>query len=223
MSTIADIFGRSPVMPIENHMGIAVECVGLLPDFLRATFEGNWNEAAEVRGNIDRLEHEADAAKRDIRLHLPKSLFMPVPREDLLGLLSAQDEMANRAQRVAATVSVRKMQVPSEVALDLLAFAEANVAAAELAARSVRELDELYTTGFRGAEVTLVESMISELDSHEQDSDAMLQDLQAKVFAIESTLDPVGTVFLYQVITQVAEIGYMAEQVGRRLELLLSR
>ncbi len=223
MSTLADIFGKSPVMPLERHIGLAVECAALLPAFLRATLEGDWDKAAGLRADIDRLEHEADAAKKDIRLHLPKSLFMPVPREDLLGLLTAQDDIANRTQRVTATISVRRMQAPSEVALDLLAFAEKNVAAAELAAKSVRELDELYTSGFRGAEVRLVESLIGELDSLEHGIDQMLQDLQGKVYSIEHTLDPVSAVFLYQVVSQVAEIGYMAEQVGRRLELLLSR
>ncbi len=32
-----------------------------------------------------------------------------------------------------------------------------------------------------------------------------------------------SAVFLHPVVSQVAEIGYMAEQVGRRLELRLSR
>ena len=86
----------------------------------------------------------------------------------------------------------------------------------------MRELDELFTAGFRGAEVELVSALIEELDQIETDTDDKQAALRASVFAIEETLNPVDAVFMYKVIELTGEIADMAERVGRRLELLLS-
>ncbi|MDH3769077.1 MAG: TIGR00153 family protein, partial [Gammaproteobacteria bacterium] len=190
--------------------------------FFEAVIAGDWNKAAEFRNAIDAYEHEADDLKKEIRLHLPKSLFMPVPREDLLELLLVQDKMANRTKDVSGLVMGRKLQIPAPIAQDFLAFVRRNVDAAKKARKSVRELDELFTTGFRGAEAALVESLIEELDNIETDTDNLQAKLRGQLFEIEATLDPVSIIFLYRVIELTGEIADMAERVGRRLELLLS-
>ena len=223
MTTVADIFGKSPVMPLEKHIGLAVDAAAELPAFFRAAIAGDWEQATACYDKINTLEHEADALKRDIRLSLPRSLFMPVPREDILGLLTAQDEIANKTKQIASVTLARLMSPPEEIAELLLAFVERNVDAARQAGTTIRELDELFTTGFRGAEAELVTRMISELDAISSDTDSQHFELLRKVRALESTLDPVSAVFLYKTVSQTAKVGFKAEQVGRRLELLLSR
>lgn len=219
---LANIFGSSPVKPLEKHCDIAYQCVKKLVDFFTAVVADDWDKAASVRDAIESLEHDADDLKKEIRLHLPKSLFMPVPREDLLGLLLVQDKMANRSKDVSGLVLGRQMEIPPSVAPDFLEFVQRNVDAAKQARKSVRELDELFTSGFKGAEVTLVESLIEELDRIETDTDERQARLRAEVFRIEDTLNPVNAIFLYRVIELTGEIADMAERVGRRLELLLS-
>lgn len=219
---LANIFGASPVQPLEKHVEIAYRCTKELNNFFAAVVKNDWVSASTVRENIAALEHEADDLKKEIRLHLPKSLFMPVPREDLLELLLVQDKMANRAKDVSGLVLGRKMEIPDVIADDFLEFVRRNVDAAKQARKSVRELDELFTSGFRGAEVTLVEGMIEELDQIETDTDDRQADLRAALFQIENNLEPVNVMFLYRVIELTGEIADMAERVGRRLELLLS-
>jgi predicted phosphate transport protein (TIGR00153 family) len=221
-NVLANIFGSSPVRPLEKHIEIAFRCAKQLPAFFAAAVDGDWEKAVSVRGEIERLEHEADDLKKKIRLGLPKSLFMPVPREDLLELLLVQDKIANRTRDVSGIVLGRKMQIPAEIAEEFLIFVDRNVDAAKQARKSVRELDELFTAGFRGAEVDLVEAMIEELDQIETDTDGKQAALRAALFAIEDTLNPIDAMFMYQVIELTGEIADMAERVGRRLELLLS-
>ncbi len=219
---LANIFGSSPVKPLEEHVNIAYQCAKELRGFFKAAVKGDWSKAQKVRADIERLEHEADDLKKKIRLHLPKSLFMPVPREDLLELLLVQDKIANRTKDVSGLVVGRKLQIPEQIADQFLEFVDRNIDAAKQARKSVRELDELFTAGFRGAEVDLVEGMIEELDRIETDTDDKQAALRASLFAIEKTLDPIDAIFMYQVIERTGEIADMAERVGRRLELLLS-
>ncbi len=221
-NVLANIFGSSPVRPLEKHIGIAFRCAKQLHGFFAAAVKGDWTKAQAVRNEIEKLEHEADDLKKKIRLGLPRSLFMPVPREDLLELLLVQDKIANRTRDVSGIVMGRKMQIPAAIAEQFLDFVDRNVDAAKQARKSVRELDELFTAGFRGAEVDLVEALIEELDLIETDTDDKQAALRGALFAIEDTLNPVDAVFMYQVIELTGEIADMAERVGRRLELLLS-
>ena len=219
---LANIFGSSPVVPLEKHIGIAYRCARELSGFFAAAIDGDWDKVAAVRAEIERYEHEADDLKKEIRLHLPKSLFMPVPRQDLLELLLVQDMIANRTKDVSGIVFGRRMQIPSAIAERFLEFVDRNVDAAKQARKSVRELDELFTAGFRGAEAALMEGMIEKLDQIETETDDMQAALRGALFEIESTLNPVDAMFMYQVIELTGEIADMAERVGRRLELLLS-
>ncbi len=221
-NVLANIFGSSPVLPLEKHVNIAYQCTRELNKFFAAVVKEDWDAARKSREKIAQLEHKADNLKKEIRLRLPKSLFMPVPREDLLELLLVQDKMANRSRDVSGLVFGRQMKIPEPIAKQFLDFVARNVDAAKQARKSVRELDELFTTGFRGAEVSLVESLIEKLDQIETDTDELQADLRGALFKIEGELDPVNVIFLYRVIELTGEIADMAERVGRRLELLLS-
>ena len=219
---LANIFGTSPVRPLERHMDIVYRCAKKLRPFVNAVIKRDLKRMAEVRSQIEALEHEADNLKKDIRMNMPKSLFMPVPREDLLELLLVQDKIANRTKDVSGVIMGRKMKFPKEIAPQFLEFVESNVDAAKQARKSVRELDELFTAGFKGAEVTLVSEMIEELDEIETLTDEQQTKIRSALFEIEKNLDPIDAMFLYEVIELTGEIADMAERVGRRLELLLS-
>jgi predicted phosphate transport protein (TIGR00153 family) len=221
-NVLANIFGSSPVKPLEKHVGVAYQCVNRLYPFFKAVLKEDWEKAGQIRDEIDALEHKADDLKKEIRKHLPKSLFMPVPREDLLELLLVQDKMANRTKDVSGLVLGRRMTIPDSIADRFLVFVQRNVDAAKQARKSVRELDELFTTGFRGAEAVLVESLVDELDQRETETDGLQAELRAALFEVEGEMEPVNVMFLYRVIELTGEIADMAERVGRRLELLLS-
>jgi len=219
---LASIFGTSPVRPLEQHMDIVYRCSKKLRPFINAVIKRDTKRMAEVRAQIEALENEADDLKKQIRINMPKSLFMPVPREDLLELLLVQDKIANRTKDVSGIIMGRQMKIPKAIADQYGEFVDCNVDAVKQARKSVRELDELFTAGFKGAEVELVSELIEELDRLETLTDRQQQELRAEIFGIEKELDPIDVMFLYQVIELTGEIADMAERVGRRLELLLS-
>lgn len=219
---ISKIFAKSPVGPIQDHMDVCYLCAKELVTFFAHVIEDDWQNADKSRALIVELENEADELKKQIRSQLPKSLLMPVPREDLLELLQVQDKIANRSRDVSGIVLGRKTTIPAAIQKRFVEFVSRNVDAAKQARKSIRELDELYETGFRGAEADLVEELVNTLDEIENDTDALQVEVRAELFAIETELPPVDVMFLYRIIELTGEIGDMAERIGRRLELLLS-
>jgi len=221
-SYISKIFGASPVGPIQDHMDTCYRCAKELITFFEHVVSGDWDQVQTSRDKIVDLEQAADDFKRQVRTQLPKSLLMPVPREDLMELMLVQDRIANRARDVSGLVLGRRMELPAPIQKDFLRFVARNVDAAKKARKSIRELDELYETGFRGAEAELVESLVLEMDQIEDDTDVMQAEIRAKLFAIENDLPPVNVMFLYRIIELTGDIADMAERIGRRLEVLLS-
>lgn len=220
---VANIFGNSPVGPLERQIDTAYQCAKRLRPLVKAAVDGDWDAALECREDIGRLEREANEQMIAIRKRLPRSLFLAVPREDLLALLMVQDRIANRANSAADIILSRQLTIPEEIGESFLEFVDRNIEAAKLARKSVRELDELITTGFRGAEARLVESMVDELDGIHTESERHQSELRAGLFGIEDRLQPVDVMFLYKVIELTGDIASMAERVGRRLEVLLAR
>ena len=177
----------------------------------------------EVQERIVALEHDADDLKHDLRLHLPRSLFLPVERRDLLEVLTMQDNIANRAKDIAGLIRGRRMSLPADVGPRFKDFVKRGIDACLQAQKAVNELDELVETGFRGAEVALVQDLINELDRIETDTDTIQVEVRAKVFAIERDLPPIDAMFLYRVIDWTGDIGDRAQRVGSRLQLMLAR
>src|SRR5690625_7646889 len=117
---LSRLFGRSPIRPMQEHMAKSHACTLRLKDFLQATLDGDWEQATLIQQDIDQLEHEADELKRDIRLNMPKRLFLPVPRSDLLELLTSHDKIANVAEVVAGLMLGRRMWIPQPLCQPLV-------------------------------------------------------------------------------------------------------
>lgn len=145
------LFGRSPIGPMQQHIAKAHECAaGLLP-FFRAVIAEDWAQVEQVQQDMVRLEQEADRLKKNVRMHLPKSLFLPVPRSDLLELLSVQDKVANRAKDIVGLMLGRRMRIPLPLQGQMLAYVQRSVDASAQALRVVNELNELLGPASAGA------------------------------------------------------------------------
>ncbi|NBD96432.1 MAG: TIGR00153 family protein [Gammaproteobacteria bacterium] len=220
---ISRVFGQSPVRPLQQHIEQAAGCAATLPEFVRAAQAGDWDEASKVREKIVNLEHEADDLKRELRLNLPRSLFMPVARTDVLEMLTVQDRIANKARDISGLMLGRRMAMPEALQELYLRFVERCLEAVGQARKTVNELDELFETGFRGSEIDLVMSMIEKLDEIENDSDRLQVELRRKLFEIEKDLPPIDVMFLYKIIDRTGDLGDLAQRVGSRLHLMIAR
>ena len=220
---ISALFGPSPIRPIQEHMAKAQSCIALLGDFLEASFSKNWKEAEEIQQAIHKKENEADTLKREIRTHLPRSLWLPVARNDLLEMLHIQDRLANRARDIAGIMLGRKIEIPEELVECVRDYYQKNLNTSAQALKAINELDELLETGFRGREATLVEELVVELDELEHQSDVSQIKLRAMLFQMEDSLPPVHVIFLYKIIDRLGELADISQKVGSRLLLLIAK
>ncbi len=217
------LFGRSPIGPMQQHIAKAHECAANLVPFFEAVMAQDWAKVAEVQKEMVRLEKEADKLKKSVRLNLPKSLFLPVPRSDLLELLSVQDKVANRAKDIAGLMLGREMDIPADLQPLIRTFVQRTVDASAQALKAMNELDELLEAGFSGREAKLVETLVEELDDIEDDTDRLQIEVRRALFKLEKSMPAVDVMFLYQIIDWVGDVADRAQRVGNRLEQLLAR
>lgn len=223
MSNIFNMFGPSPIRPIEQHMHKAHCCAKALLPFFEEVNHGNWQQSQELHQQIISLENSADILKKEIRQHLPSGLFLPVSRSDLLELLAKQDKLANKSKDIAGLIMGRHMTLPESVIPLFMPFLKRCIDASRKACKAINELDELLETGFRGNEVHIVEKMLDELDIIENDTDEMLAKIRHQIFSLEETLPTLTVIFLYQLVDWVGDIANYAQSIGGRLQILIAR
>ena len=84
MPLLDKLFGKSPFGPVIQHAKKVYECIELVNPVIQAWLQEDWKKVEHLAKEVSDKEHEADKMKITIRSNLPKSLFYPVPRGDLL-------------------------------------------------------------------------------------------------------------------------------------------
>ena len=217
------LFGQSPIGPIQEHMQVAEEAASFLPQLVQASIDDDWQRAKEIHRLINKAEADADKMKRNIRKNLPRSLFLPVPRGDLLELVTVQDKVANVAEDIGVLIIGRQMQFPDKLQQPLLDFLDACLLAVNQCLAAIQELDELLEVGFTGREVKRVEKMLKELDRTEAKCDKTATKVRRILFKLEADHPPIDVMFLYRVLALVSTLADVAEAVGDRLQIIIAR
>lgn len=222
-STIPALFRKSPFKALQTHMREVVDCARDVQPLIQALVDGDQADVDRIKDRIFEREAKADEIKHELRLHLPKSLFMPVDRRDLLEILHLQDTIANRAQDIAGLLFERQMTIPPFMQEPLIALTARCVETCEQALNVIEELDELVALGFRGMEVDKVNDMLEALNDIEDETDELGIMLARTLFKHEDEMRPVSVMMWYQLFEWIGDLADYAEKVGDRLRLLIAR
>ncbi|HKI62943.1 MAG TPA: TIGR00153 family protein [Mariprofundaceae bacterium] len=222
-SSIASMFAGSPVKPLQQHMEKVCDCADQLNVFFKAVKKKDSDACKRIHKTIAKLEDAADDIKVDLRAHMPNSLFMPMPREQILDIVRLQDKIANLCQDISGIMTGRKTELPDAVANLFISFVERAVLAAHQAQKAINELDELIETGFRGRQVDVVQEMIARLDEIESATDKLERKLRHAMFKIEKEYPPLDMMFLYRMIDRIGKLADVSHQIGSRIQLLMAK
>lgn len=220
--SIFGIFAKSP-FPYLREMAAGVQvCADQIPLLFDAFFEGDYDQVLAIAENISHLEHEVDIIKTRIRDSMPKTLFMPVDRRDLLDVLATLDAVADCAEDVGILFTLRKMEPHPELIEPLKKLVRRVDATVRKAVEIVDALEVLADVSFSGPEAERVLKLIDELNRLEHEADLVQDDLARKLFKIEDSIKPGSLMIWNKIFNKLGDMANAAEKMGNRLRLFLS-
>ncbi len=221
MRTILNLFGRSPFAPLKSHMDKVSTCVQSLTQLFNALLAGDYEQVEKIAASISETEHLADVTKNDIRSHLPKSLFLPIERGQLLEVLRIQDDIADQAEDVAVLATLKRLELPQPLKQPFLDFLAKNIETFEGAHRIIKELHDLLESSFGGIEAEKVRHMVDEVAYREHQVDVLQRQLLKLLFSQESALS-YGSFHLWlKIFEAIADISNLSEKLAYRMRLTL--
>ena len=111
MRGVLQFFVKSPITALKEHMTKSAECVELVRPMFEALTDGDEEKLAAISKDISKIEHRADEIKNEIRDSLPRNIFLPVDRVDLLRVLSSQDSIPDTVENITFLLAVRRTYV----------------------------------------------------------------------------------------------------------------
>lgn len=221
LGTILNLFGKSPFAPLQKHMEKASSCVHMLPDLFAAMEKGDYALVETIASKISELEHQADITKNDIRNHLPKSLFLPIDRGQLLDILKTQDRIADKAEDVAVLTTLKQMKLPPSFSNEFNIFLQKNISTFDSALKVVNEMHDLLESSFGGNEAAKVCGMVEEVAYKEHEADLVQRELLKKLFNSEKELTFTSFDLWQKICVAVAGISNESENLAQRIRMTL--
>jgi len=221
MPIIDKIFGKSPFKPLVEHATCVIECIELITPVVDAWFKEDWDAIEDLKIKVRKKEQEADEAKIIIRQQLTKSMFLPVPRGDLLRILNHQDDIADTAEDLCVLLTMRKTIVPPELQEQTRQLANKGLEACHMVLGATEELNLLMETSFTGPEAQRVLEKADQTGKLEYEADVVAQAALKNLFEMENRLQPLNIVFLMRIFNVLGRLANHAENCGDNLRHLI--
>ncbi len=203
-------------------MDKVIESIDPLLGFFEALHKDDSGKIEEIQRQVTIAEEEADRIKNDVRNHLPRNIFMPTNRRDLLEMLDMQDSIADVAQDIVNLLSLRRMKLPAELHNDLMQYVEKALSVCHMAQGLSQEFGDVVESGFGRHEIDKLLGMIDEVSIAETEADELEDALVRKMFAVEDKMKPVDVVFWYEVFEWIGDLADYSKKTGSRLRLMIA-
>lgn len=223
MRNVFGLFGRSPFKPLADHAERVHRTVELVPELFEAFMVGDWEKTQSLYERISKLEHKADVVKSEIRDHLPKSMFLPVDRGDVLLFLKEQDAIADAAEDLGVILTIRRTDTPEAIREDVMELVEFVVRISEVWFEVASELPTLQEASFTGPEVEKTMDLISQISDMEWKADQMQWAVSRRLFEHEEELGVISVMIWMHVLGVIGRIANKAENTADLLRLMLAR
>ncbi len=222
MRSILPILGKSPFGAIQTHMDKVYETAEVLPSFFEALFSRNPESTRELRKKILQMEHEADLLKNDIRDNLPKSLFLPVDRRDILSLLHHQDGIADLSEDIVIVATLKEdLVLPEDLRPPFLDIVTHALSTCKKARKLIGEMQNLLASSFTGEQAEHVLGMIDGIGATEYEVDKKVYVLAKVLYNREEELGTSSLLLWEKMMLLVGRLANNAESIGDHLRLML--
>jgi len=203
-------------------MDKVVESVAPLNDFFEALFQEDYSKLEKIQKQVIQSEKEADSIKNEVRNHLPRNIFMPINRRDLLEMLDMQDSIADVAEDIVILLYLRKMNLAKELSEDVIQFVKKSQNICYLARELTHEFGDVIESGFGRYEIKKLLEMIENVSISETEADDLEDALVNRLYEEEEKMNPVDVVFWYKVFELIGDIADFSKKTGNRLRLMIA-
>ncbi len=221
--SILGLFAESPFEPLRELAHKVRDTTRELPALFDAVFEGDYERVQTKSEEISRLEHEADQVKDQVRDRLPKTIFLPVDRRDLLDVIALLDAVADYTEDVGIMVTMREMEPHEEIAEETQTLVERVLDVIDQAVDIIESLPSLIEAGFEGPEAQRVKEMIDELNRLEHEADVTQDEISRILFEIEDDIKPASLFMWNKIVNKLGDVANRAETMGSRLRLFIAQ
>jgi predicted phosphate transport protein (TIGR00153 family) len=198
-------------------------CVENLREMFDLYLAGEFHKASELSHKISRYEHEADQIKVHMRHSLPRMIFMPVSRPEMLDLLTSNERIADKAQDVAQSLDLRQTKVPEALHADICAFVNFVVDAVRALKDMLDHLGKLMESSFARSEIQKILEIGQRVHEGEYKADAINKQLARRIYALENTESTMTLIHLMRVLRTLDSVADHAENSALRMVVIASK
>ncbi|GAB5411082.1 MAG: TIGR00153 family protein [Chlamydiales bacterium] len=192
-----------------------------LSEVIAALQQQDQDKISKLVAELCDLEHEADLTKNDIRNHLPRSLFLPIDRSQVLEILALQDDIADKAEDIGNILAMRSLPKMKEMIGLFTKFFEKNLEAFWDARNILKEMGELLESSFGGQEAQKVKKMVESTSFKEHEADVMKRQILKEFFGFADSLKPTDFYLWINLIEEVGSLSHKSESLANHIRMIL--
>ena len=215
------MFMTSPFDGMEEHAEKVKDCAWTFQQAVECHMSPRCQRFEELRSEIIRLEHEADAVKRRIRGHLPKGTLLPVDKFQIFRYLREQDAVIDSVEDALDWISYRSDPgIPQALHKDFMLFVDAVIDPIDELSRMVIEARK-YFQNYSEEQRVVVKEIIRSLRQQEHNADKFEDIIKEKALNME--IDPVTVFHMVRLAETIGSIADHAENAGDMMRAMVAR
>lgn len=209
-----------PFDGLQEHAEKVKECSWVFQHAIECHMVHNCKSFEGLRGEVIRLEREADAIKRRIRGHIPVGTLMNVEKFQLFRYLREQDSVLDSLEDALDWISYReKPGIPESFQKDFFLLIDSVIDTVEELCQMVTEARK-YFKSYSDKQRSIVKEIIRNIRRQEQESDKAEDIIKRKAFELT---DPVAVFHLIRLAETIGSIADHAENAGDMMRAMLSK
>ena len=161
--------------------------------------------------------------KRNLRNHLPTSLFMPVDKGKFMWALREQDKILDHAENLVRMLDMRRTKIPKELQEVFIEHAKLVMKTVEAMQDAVGNIRDLVKASFVKREREQTKKFIYNVHELEWKADQKKYEMTKGIYKLEKKLDPMDVYHLLKIADWIDDIADHAENVADWLRAMIAK
>jgi len=214
---------EGPFEMLVAHFDRVLRSVDKMAEMVDLYLKGDFDGASRLCAAVSAHEHEADDIKTHMRRSLPRLIFMPVSRQDLLDLLTENERIADTAQDVAQILDLRRTRVPRSLHPLVRRYVEHVVLSVKALEAMMQHFGTLLEGSFSKGESQKLMELGLRVHEHEYEADGVNKAAARAVYALEGKESAVTIFHLLRFLDVLDGVADHAENASLKMVVVVSK